>query len=41
MPAPAKARALADVQVLVEGNYLLLWDAAPWRELADLFDRTW
>lgn len=27
--------------VLVEGNYLLLYDEAPWGELKDLFDERW
>lgn len=29
------------VIVLVEGNYLLLWDEAPWCKLEEAFDCTW
>ena len=32
---------MSHVIVLVEGNYLLLWDEAPWGKLAGAFDCTW
>jgi pantothenate kinase len=27
--------------VLVEGNYILLWDVTPWGQLKHVFDETW
>ena len=40
VPDGVELKETAEV-VLVEGNYLLMWDTEPWRKLRPLFDTTW